>query len=151
MFPNKRAVRCQRRLASCCHIKRPQAIDFCQVVGKTALLRYVHVRWLKHCFIMVLVYKQYLVSNCLLSGADPGFQVRGSTLKIIAPSAGRHENFRGILCEKSWFYAKKIIFFPMLGGAHAGCTPPPLGSAPDYNRQVLKRYCIIDKTYNTIW
>ena len=43
---------------------------------------------------------------------DPGFQVRGEgALKKNAPSGGRHENFWGISCEKSWFYAKTIIFF----------------------------------------
>ena len=48
------------------------------------------------------------------AGADPGFQVRGGALKKIAPSGGRRENFWGISCEKSRFYAKKIIFFPIL-------------------------------------
>ena len=66
-------------------------------------------------------------------GADPGFQVRGGgggALKKIAPSGGRRENFCGISCEKSRFYAKKIIF-PILGEAHTGCASPldlPLGS-----------------------
>jgi hypothetical protein len=50
------------------------------------------------------------------SGADPGFQVRGSALKKIAPSGGRREHFWGISCEKSRFYAKKSYFFPILGG-----------------------------------
>jgi hypothetical protein len=45
------------------------------------------------------------------SGADPGFQVRGDGLKKIAPSGGRLENFWGISCEKSRFYAKKSYFF----------------------------------------
>jgi hypothetical protein len=115
-------------------------------------------------------------------GADPGLQVRGGALKKIAPSGGRREQFWGISCEKSRFYAKnsyffpiaeggtKIFgvlhvknhdftpkihifsncggrhknfwgisceksqfygkfFFPILGGARAGCTPSP-GSAP---------------------
>ena len=44
------------------------------------------------------------------AGADPGFQVRGGTLKKMAPSGGRCENFWGILCEKSRFYAKKSCF-----------------------------------------
>ena len=48
------------------------------------------------------------------TGADPGFQVRGGAVKKIAPSGG------SISCEKSRFYAKKIIFFPILGRA-----PPP--------------------------
>ena len=51
-----------------------------------------------------------------IAGANPGFQVVG-TLKKIAPSGGRRENVWGISCEKSRFYAKKIIFFPILGGA----------------------------------
>ena len=45
------------------------------------------------------------------SGADPGFQVRGGALQKNAPSGGRRENFWGILCEKSRFYAKKSYFF----------------------------------------
>ena len=46
----------------------------------------------------------------LLSGADPGFQVRGGALKKIAPSGGRHEHFWGISCENSRFYAKKAVY-----------------------------------------
>ena len=42
-----------------------------------------------------------------VSGADPGFQVRGGdALKKIAPSGGGRENCWGISCEKSRFYAK---------------------------------------------
>ena len=55
-----------------------------------------------------------------LSGADPGFQVRGGgggALKKIAPSGGRREHFWGISCEKSRFYAKKNHISPILGGA----------------------------------
>jgi hypothetical protein len=51
------------------------------------------------------------------TGADPGFQVGGGgALKKIAPNGGRRENFWGISCERSRFYAKKHIF-PILGGA----------------------------------
>ena len=35
----------------------------------------------------------------------------GGALKKIAPSGGRRENFWGISCEKSRFYAKKSYFF----------------------------------------
>ena len=96
--------------------------------------------------------------NVLITGADPGFQVRGAHLKklrraeggakifgvfrvknhdftpknhIFFNCRGRRENFWGISCEKSRFYAKKIIFFPILGGARAGCAPPE--SAPVYS------------------
>jgi hypothetical protein len=58
------------------------------------------------------VFKKKNVQGRYKSGADPGFQVRGGALKKIAPSGGRRENFWGISCEKSRFYA--------------GCAPPPL-------------------------
>ena len=51
------------------------------------------------------------ISNTWTPGEDPGFQVRGGALKKIAPSRGRRENFWGISCEKSRFYAKKSYFF----------------------------------------
>ena len=52
-------------------------------------------------------------------GADPGFQIRGGTLK---------QNCWDISCEKSLFYVKKSYFFPILpeGGA---LWVRPLGSA----------------------
>ena len=74
--------------------------------------------------------KRAVRTNIQYTWADPGFQVRGGALKKIAPSGGRRENFWGISCEKSRFYAKKSYFFPILGGGGgAGCAP--LGSAPD--------------------
>ena len=36
-------------------------------------------------------------------GADPGFPVRWSALKIMAPIGARRENFWGISCDKSRF------------------------------------------------
>jgi hypothetical protein len=50
-------------------------------------------------------------NNKYYTGADPGFQVKGGALKKIAPNGGRRENFEGISCEKSRFYAKKSYFF----------------------------------------
>ena len=47
---------------------------------------------------------------------------------IFSNCGGRHEHFWGISCEKSRFYAKNSYFFPILGGARAGCPPPE--SAP---------------------
>jgi hypothetical protein len=60
------------------------------------------------------------VGDCglLIPGADPGFQVIGGVLKKF------RENFGGILCEKSRLYAKKIIFFPILGGRGCRVRPP---------------------------
>jgi hypothetical protein len=51
-----------------------------------------------------------------MTGADPEFQARGGALKKIAPSGGRLENFWGISCEKSRFYAKKSYFFQFQEG-----------------------------------
>jgi hypothetical protein len=53
------------------------------------------------------------MENIIILGADLGFQVRGGILKKIAPSGGRRENFWGISCEKSRFYAKKSYFFQL--------------------------------------
>jgi hypothetical protein len=44
-------------------------------------------------------------------GQIQDFKLGGGTLKKIAPSRGRRENFWGISCEKSRFYAKKSYFF----------------------------------------
>ena len=46
-----------------------------------------------------------------VTGADPGFQVRGGALKKIAPSGGKRENFGGISCEKSRLYTNKSYLF----------------------------------------
>ena len=70
-------------------------------------------------------YKKYIKQ-----GRIQDFKLGGGALKKIAPSGGRRENFWGISCEKSRFYAKKSYFFPILGGeGGAGCAL--LGSAPD--------------------
>ena len=88
--------------------------------------------------------------KCNYQGRIQDFKLGGGALKKIAPSGGRRENFWGISCEKSrfyakksyfsnfrggarnfWgisceksrFYAKKIIFFPILGGGGGGRVP----------------------------
>ena len=89
-----------------------------------------------------------------IPGADPGFQAKGGgggggraergakivgvfrvknqnfTPKnhIFSNGGGWGENFWGISCEKSRFYAKKS-FFPFLGGGRPP-PPPPSGFAP---------------------
>ena len=66
-----------------------------------------------------------------VAGADPGFQVRGGGLKIIASSGARRENVWGISCEKSRFYAKNHIFSNFSGvGEGGGVLGAPPGSAP---------------------
>jgi hypothetical protein len=88
----------------------------------------------------------------LTAGADPGFQVRGGAFKKIAPSRGRHEivgvfrvknhdftsnnhiifncqgrreNFWGISCEKSRFYANFFFIFSNFRGGARRMPPPP--------------------------
>jgi hypothetical protein len=67
------------------------------------------------------IFKVFLHNDCQNNmrdtGTDPGFEVRGSALKKIAPTGVRRENIWGISCEKSRFYAKNH-YFPILG-------PPP--------------------------
>ena len=46
------------------------------------------------------------------------------TNHIFSNCGGGRENFWGISCEKSRFYAKKIIFFQILGGGAPGAPPP---------------------------
>ena len=89
---------------------------------------------------------------CYISGADPGFLVRGEHLKkmrraeggakifgvfgvknhdftpknhIFSNCGGRRENIWGISCEKSRFYAKKSYFFQLRGGGGRRVPPPP--------------------------
>jgi hypothetical protein len=69
-----------------------------------------------------------------VTGADPGFQVRGSILKKIAPGGGRREIFGGISCEKARFYAKKSFLFQFGGGGVPGAPPLDL---PLYKVQLL--------------
>ena len=82
------------------------------------------------------------------TGADPGFQVKGGALKKNGLSGGRHGNFWGISCEKSRFYAKKILFFPILGGGGhrpwlikdklVGCWIRGFWISPKNNIKVIK-------------
>jgi hypothetical protein len=68
-------------------------------------------------------------------GADPGFQVRGSAIKKIV----------GVFRVKNHdFTQKKIIFFPILGGARVGCAPldPPLQTVI---YKTLHKYLMIEQ------
>ena len=63
----------------------------------------------------------YLQGN---AGADPGFQVRGAHLKK-SRRAERGAKIFGVFRVKNHdFTQTKIIFFPILGGARAGCALP---------------------------
>jgi hypothetical protein len=56
------------------------------------------------------------------AGADPGFQVRGAHLKKLRRAEGSAK-FLGYFVGKITILRQKIIFFPILGGARAGCAP----------------------------
>ena len=74
-------------------------------------------------------------------GADPGFQVRGGgALKKIALSGGGCEHFWGISCEKSRFYAKKILFFPILGCARRVRPPGSPLLSKQFQNQIENEY-----------
>ena len=81
----------------------------------------------------------------------PGFQVRGGGApKKIAPSGGRRENYLGISCEKSRFYAKKIIFFPILGGEPG--APPPSPWIRPWIQSIYMYICTFSlQEYGNIW
>ena len=88
------------------------------------------------------VYNVFRLKNSVLIGVwhlmgrNQDFKLGGGALKKIAPIRGRRENFWGISCEKSRFYAKKNIFFSNFrGGVGAPGAPPPPGSAPASHRQ----------------
>ena len=57
------------------------------------------------------------------SGADPGFQVRGAQLKKLRRVEGGAKIF-GVFRVKNHDFTPKIILFPILGGARAGCALP---------------------------
>ena len=56
--------------------------------------------------------------SVIIPRANPGFHVSGGRAKGC-------ENVWGISCEKSRFYAKKIIFFQILGEGGGGAPGAP--------------------------
>ena len=69
----------------------------------------------------------------ILPGADPGFQVRGCTLKNCAERRDAR-TFLGYSCEKNHDFKPKNHIFSNFkgGGGHVPGAPTPPGSAPDY-------------------
>ena len=69
------------------------------------------------------------------SGADPGFQVRGAHLKELRRAEGGAKIVGVFRVKNHDFTPKNHIFFPILGGARAGCPPsldPPLKITKQY-------------------
>ena len=65
-----------------------------------------------------------------MSGADPGFQVRGGALKKLRRAEGGAKFFLVFRVKNHDFTPKKSYFFQLRREARAGCAPPP-GSAPE--------------------
>ena len=60
-----------------------------------------------------------------MQGRIQDFKLGGGALKKNASSGGRRENFGVFRVKNHDFTPKKIIiFFPIVGGARAGCAPP---------------------------
>jgi hypothetical protein len=70
---------------------------------------------------------------------------------IFTNCGGRRENFWGISCEKSRFYAKKIIFLPILGGRAPGARPESAPGLHLFQIQYLQRKYWVSKGHNQIW
>ena len=66
----------------------------------------------------------------LISGADPGFQVRGGALKKLGRAEGDANIFKVFRVKNHDFTPINLIFFQFQGGGGAPGAPPP-GSAPD--------------------
>jgi hypothetical protein len=62
--------------------------------------------------------------NLTITGADPGFQVRGAHLKKLRRAEGG-ANIFGVFRVKNHAFTHKIIFFPILGVGAPGAPPPP--------------------------
>jgi hypothetical protein len=85
----------------------------------------------------------FFTSENTLQGRIQDFKLGGGgALKKIAPSEGMHENFWGISCEKSRFYAKKSYFFQLQGGARR-VRPPPPGSVPAIDVVICTHFYIV--------
>jgi hypothetical protein len=59
-----------------------------------------------------------------MSGADPGFQVRGAHLKKLRRAEGGAK-IVGVYRVKNQDFTPKNLIISNCGGARAGCAPPP--------------------------
>ena len=74
--------------------------------------------------------KSFLLAKSATQGRIQDFKLGGVALKEIAPSEARRENFWGISCEKSRFYAKENhLFSNFRGGAPPGSAPASITSS----------------------
>ena len=62
----------------------------------------------------------------MITGTDPGFQAKGGALKKNCAEWREARKFLGYFVGKITILHQKTLFFPILGGARAGCAPPPL-------------------------
>ena len=64
-----------------------------------------------------------------MQGRIQDFKLEGAHLKKLRRAEGGANIFGVFRVKNHDFTPQKIIFFPILGGARAGCAPPP-ESAP---------------------
>ena len=72
--------------------------------------RSTHLGDLDISFVLLNIFSKFLLHLECYQGRIQDFKLGGGTLKKIAPSGERHENFWGISCENSRFYAKKADY-----------------------------------------
>ena len=74
-----------------------------------------------------------------ITGADPGFQVRGGALKKNCAELREARKLLGYFVLKITILPQKIIFFPILGGAER--PPPPLDPPLHYRDSESTSLC----------
>jgi hypothetical protein len=62
----------------------------------------------------------------MTQGRIQDFKLGGAHLKKLRRAEGGAKIFGVFRVKNHDFTPKKTIFFPILGGARAGCAPPPL-------------------------
>ena len=90
---------------------------------QTHIVLFFFLRLMYRTLCCQLLWIVYFVLPLRYSGADPGFQVRGGALKNLRRAEGAAK-ILGYFVWKITILRQKIIFFPISGGARAGCAPP---------------------------
>ena len=85
-----------------------QSFVFCMVFCKS-LSSCPYFFWSLYC----MSFFDLRILNTPLQGRIQDFKLEGGALKKITPSGRMRENYWGISCEKSLFYAKKSNFFQL--------------------------------------
>jgi hypothetical protein len=75
---------------------------------------------------MICIFSHWFLHTMIsITGADPGFQVRGGRTSNICAERKEARKFLGYFVWKITILRQKILFFPILGGRVPGAPPPP--------------------------